>query len=494
MADSFSVKLNQAVEPFVLSLDVGSTGTRGGLFDVSGRPVAGTRLKVDHSFRTNGKGRSEIDPDQIVSEVAAVLDAVARPEFAGKIAAVCLDTFATAVVGVDEDGAAITPCFTYADSRPSKEIKRLRSLLSEEGLQQRTGTRFHASYLPARLSWLRRTQPDTFDLVSTWMSLGEYVYLRIIGARGTSMISAAWTGLLNRHTGEWDAETLEVLGVSPSSLAPIHLPNEPFTEIPKRVGKRWPALKEAQWFASIPDGLASTLGPGTDPTTITLASSTSGAMRMLVPGVPGQLPSGLWCYRVDSGRSLVGGALNDVGRVVSWLDALIAMPHRRSREEWMQGPPLESSPIVLPYLSGERSTGWRGDARAVISEVSDSTDAQAFYRGCMEGVAMSYRRVAEQLEEITPHVSRVVATGGISQSFPAWLEILANVLGTPVTPKALKRSTLRGAALYVLEQIAPDVPRAAPQSSDIIEPTVAWAREYDARYARFLALYDDVVG
>lgn len=492
MAEAFAVKLSQARAPFVLALDVGSTAARGGLFDATGRPIAGTRIKVDHDFTSSPDGRSEISPDVVVDEVAAIIDAIATPKFTGQIAAVGLDTFASAVVGVDGTDA-ITPCFTYADSQPRSDVRTLRLTTDERALQHRTGTRFHPSYLPARLNWLRRMDPDTFDLASTWMSLGEYIYLQLLGVRGVSMASAAWTGLLNRHTGDWDDETVEIARIKPAKLAPV-LPSSETFPTPADVATRWPALADAVWVPAIPDGLASTLGPGMSARTITLGSATSGAMRILVDGVPEEVPAGLWAYRVNEDHTLLGGALNDVGRVVTWLDGNLSVPSRAVRESWMRGRPNPASPIVLPFLTGERSTGWRSDARAVIADLGENADPAAIYRGGIEGIAMTYRRVAEQMAEVSSEIDGIIATGGITQSFPAWLNVLANVLGMPVTPKAMKRSTLRGTALLALEHAAPGVARAVHDDADPVTPTRAWVAEYNARYERFCELYDALYG
>jgi len=388
MAESFAVPLSRAVEPFVLSVDIGSTGTRGGIFDATGRPIAKTRIKADHAFRTDATGRSVINPDQIVHEVAAVLDAVARPEHAGRIAAVAMDAFATSLVGVDEYGAAVTPCFTYADSRCAPEAEELRAVLNEDALQQRTGARLHCYYLPARLRWIRRTDPDTFDLTRTWMSLGEYVQLRILGARGASVPTAAWGGLLNRHTANWDEETLAAVGIPRERLSPVRDPRQPFTRVPGKVTRRWPALGGAVWFPAIPDGLASNLGPGAiSGRLMALSASASGALRVMVPGVPTTVPRGLWCYRIDDDRSLVGGALNDVGHVVTWLDALTAPPERGTRDDFLTGPPA------------------RGDARAVIAH-SETGGGPLAETGLMHKIDVDHAVFRTELDGVGNQIDR----------------------------------------------------------------------------------------
>jgi|GEM_PF-2325913 len=47
----FETDIAHVVDPLVLAIDVGSTATRGGLYDATGRP-AGQRAKVAHEFTT----------------------------------------------------------------------------------------------------------------------------------------------------------------------------------------------------------------------------------------------------------------------------------------------------------------------------------------------------------------------------------------------------------------------------------------------------------
>ena len=51
------VVLSQALDPLVLAIDVGSTASRGDVFDAAGRPVQGGRRKIPHQFTTGGEGR-----------------------------------------------------------------------------------------------------------------------------------------------------------------------------------------------------------------------------------------------------------------------------------------------------------------------------------------------------------------------------------------------------------------------------------------------------
>jgi len=488
------VRLSEALEPFVLAMDVGSTASRGDVFDASGRPLKGGRVKVPHHFTTGGDGTSEIDPDVIVGEIEQILTEIANRPVAERIRGVALDTFASSLVGVAKDRRARTPCFTYADSRCTNQVIQLRRELDELEIQQRTGCRLHTSYLTPRFRWLRDTEPDTFGAVRHWMSLGEYVWLRLLGVTAVGTSTAAWTGMLDRRTGDWDPELLGACGVSVEGLSEIRNPDHPIRDVDQPVGRRWPALAGAVWFPVIADGFSSNVGAGArDKSTVALSAATSGAMRVLVKGVPEKLPAGLWCYRVDASHSLLGGALNDVGRAISWLTSTLQISPESDLNELLLASPEPATPLVLPFFSGERSTGWAADARTIFSGVSAATTAAMLFRGTVEGVALSYARIAEQLHDVAGETRQIVASGRVTQDLPALLQVLADVLQTQVIPVIMKRVTLRGTALISLDVLAPGVDRAEPVVGDTRWPLKDRAPYYSAGKQQFQDLYDAVV-
>ncbi|MEV0006453.1 gluconokinase [Micromonospora sp. NPDC050980] len=342
------------MDPLVLAMDIGSTATRGGVHDASGRRIHGLQHKVPHTFTIAPDGTSIIDPDQVTAEIEEVLDAATNDLRLGtRIAGVAMDTFAASLIAVDKAGRPLTPCLTYADSRSAHAVAALLEELDERAVHQRTGTRLHTSYHAPRLRWLSATQPHLVANTANWWSLGEYVLARLIGHPLAGTSTVAWTGLLNRSSGEFDAELLAAAGVDPDQLSPPRNTNQP---APAANTTRWPALAKAAWFPVITDGFASNVGSGaTDATVLTAATATSGALRVLLDGPAEPLPYGLWNYRVDAGRTLLGGAINDVGRAVSWARSTLRLSPALAGT--LTAPPNHTTPLVLPYLTGERAPG-----------------------------------------------------------------------------------------------------------------------------------------
>lgn len=489
-----SVPLSDAVDPLVLAIDIGSGSTRCCLYDGYGRPVKKRTVKADHLFTEAADGTAEIDADQVTDEVSAVITGVVADLAPGAVAGVVMDTFASSLVCVDAEGDALTPCFTYADSRSAAHLAALREKLDESAVHQRIGARLHTSYHPPRLLWLRDTMPEVVAKTAKYVSLGEYIYAKLAGIEGAATSTMAWAGILNRHTLELDEELLAAVGVTKDQFAPIVDPDQPIRDVSSEVAERWPALAGAAWFPAIPDGYASNIGVGADtPSVAALSAATSGAIRVIVPGTPEVLPPGLWAYSVSRDQSIVGGALNDVGRVMAWLQATLAPVTPEDVHDALTAAPRAETPLVLPFFTGERATGWAGNARAVFTGVSSSTTALDLWRGAAEGVALSYARVFEQLVVANPQLKRVIASGGVTGDVPGLMQIVAQAIGFPVQVVDVKRVTMRGAAVLAASVLHPGQPPALIPPTELTEPSADQQPYYADLLARFTAVYDGVI-
>ncbi len=492
----FSIRPDQAAGPYVIGLDVGSGGSRAAVYDATGREVGKRHCKVLHAFTTAADGTSTIDADQVVDELleamADVLDGFDEP-----IAGIGVDTFASSLVAVDAQGEALTPCVTYADTRCRDQAAALRASLGPEAvarLHDRTGARIHSSFLTPRLIWLREQHPDVFARSTRFMALGEYVAHRLLGEPAIGTAAAAWGGMLDRRTGQYVPELLEAAGIGPELLgAPLDPADGPRVPDSCLLVHEFPQVAGAHWVPVVGDGLGANIGIGTAGTsTWGISTATSGAIRVLLDGEVPRLPTGLWAYRVDGERTLVGSAMSDCGRVLDYVHATFDLPDEPTAIDTrtlFEAPPIGTTPLVVPFLSGERGTGWRDAARAIFAGVSASTTPEEILRGAMEGIALSFLRIADQLREISGPPERIVLSGGMTGAVPEWLQILADALDTPIDHIDVSRSTMRGVALLALEAIGETGVAPTPVTRRA-EPVAGRAGYYRERLARFEKLAD----
>ncbi len=492
--DGKPVPLDQAVPPFVLAIDIGSGSTRCSLYDGLARPVKKHTQKADHKFTELADGTVEIDADQVVDEVAQTITLVTSDLDRGSVSALAMDTFASSLIAVDASGNALTPCITYADSRSAPQLAQLRDQLDEEAIHQLTGTRLHTSYTAPRLLWLAQEFPEVAQKAVFYYSLGEYVYFKLAGIIGAATSTTAWAGILNRKTRQIELSLLDVVGSSPDQFAPIVDPDQPIQDVSPEVARRWPALEGASWFPAIPDGYASNLGVGaTGSTTVAMSAATSGALRTIISGTPEWLPRGLWSYTVSKDQSIVGGALNDVGRVALWLESTLAPIQMDQVNELLREPPTDSTPLVLPFFTGERSTGWAGNARGIMTGLSSACGTACIWRGALEGVALSYARVFAQLQQISPDIIQIVASGGVLGRYPGFMDLTGQAIGFPIRLVNAKRVTMRGAAVQALSVIQPGAAVAELPLAELVHPDPEQRAYYERRLEDFEDTYEKLI-
>lgn len=447
----------QIAPPVVLSLDVGTSSLRASLFDGLGNPVPGVQCQLPHPMRVTADGGVVADAAATLERLAEVIDnALSCCPATVEVEAVAVTTYWHNVVGLDGEDRAITPVISWADTRPREVLGDLRAAIDEADVVERTGCLVHASYLPAKLLWLRATAPQAFRQAARWMSIGEYLLLQFTGSRVCSYSMASGSGLLDGRAGTWDRLLLDLLGLREEQLSPIAERHESVGMLREPWRARWPMLERARWFPALGDGACSNIGAGcTTSRYAALMVGTSGALRVMISrAMPQRLPRGLWRYHADRGRVLVGGALSNGGNVVDWLERTLRLPEPTERERHLLDSFSRPQGLdVLPFLAGERAPGWRDHARGVVAGISLDTRPLDLYRAFLEAVAFRFAEIDERLSKVVSPAPQLIATGGALERSEAWTQLLADVLGRPITLCAIPEGSSRGAALMALEAL-----------------------------------------
>ncbi|NTU85527.1 MAG: hypothetical protein HGA45_40255 [Chloroflexales bacterium] len=211
---------------------------------------------------------------------------------------------------------------------------------------------------------------------------------------------------------------------------------------------------------------------------------------------PEVVPPGLWCYRVDRAHALVGGATSEGGNVYAWLRQSLQLGDPAAAEAALAAFPPDSHGLtVLPFLAGERSPGWAGDVPASIYGLTLATTPLAILRASLEALAYRFALIERRLTARSGDV-RVVASGGALLSSPAWMQIVADVLGRPLVASGEAETTSRGVALLALRALGamPSLDAAPAAEGPTYEPDLARHTVYQEAITRQAWLYERLVG
>jgi gluconokinase len=437
-----------AAELLILAMDIGTSSTRSALFDQSGRRIATTSASEKYAARYTSAGGAEIKPETLRRAATACLRQTLAARLRSTalrrvpIAAITGSGFWHSLLGLDKQGRPLTPIFTWADARCADDAIRLRERFSEAKIHAWTGCMLRASFWPAKLVWLRRTRPRLFSRVARWISPPEWIFAEMFGATGCSHSMASATGLYNLRTRTWDKELCKVCRV------PVDLLSEISDRSTHRSRIR-SELCEAKVFNVIGDGAASNMGSGADGNNrVAINIGTSAAVRMIRPRGKSDIPFGLFRYEVDDKCEVIGGAISNAGNLRAWL-----LRELRVDKIDMSLAAAATDPLtVLPFWVSERAPTWPEHLQGVIVGLSQTARAPQILRAAITSTYYRLADILDLIETTSGRARQIIVSGGVAHS-PGSLRLLADALGRDLTSCVELEASLRGAALYGLEQI-----------------------------------------
>lgn len=438
-----------AERPYVVALDIGSSSIRAALYDRKARPLRGSSVRVDYLWNVGADGSVRLPHDTLVDLVSQTLDLLM--ERAGPLCAEVvgggISCFFHSLVGLNEEGAVVTPVLSWADGTSAGEASDLRRSMDAAEVYAGTGAPLHASYWPARIVHLRQRYPD----VRRWCGFPEILIASMVGRLVVSRSMASGTGLYDRARGQWFVPLLEHLGIATDDLPELVDDDEPIGHLVGPASQRWAALGSVAWFAPWGDGACNSVGLGaTNPGIAALTAGTSGALRVLIDDPSPQLPAGLFSYRLGGG-SVLGGQLSEGGGLLSWASRqLHGSPASLVRAAALMAPDAHGL-TVLPFVFGERGLGYHDHARGTISGLRADTNPAAIYRALVESVAYSFASVYDVLSGALGHTPAITASGGALTRSPLLAQTIADTLGFDITVTRRLEGSLRGAALLALQ-------------------------------------------
>ena len=478
---------NNATRPLTLALDVGTSSVRAELYDAQARVLDRIEGRSRYQMTATPDGGVEIDANQLVTIIAETIDRcldqarAAIPGLApGEITAVGYSNFWHAVLGVDAAGEAVTPLLNWSDTRSAGFARRYSSELGRDWIHQQTGVVPHASYYPAKILWLRETRSDLFGQIARFVSIGEYLYAKIFGRFVCGVSMASGTGVFNPNRLDWNDDVLATIGIDRGKLSPLADDGEGLTGMRPEYAERWALLEKARWLPAAGDGACSNIGSGCySDRLIAINVGTSGAMRVCWPAGETPIPKGLWTYRANHRYALIGGALSNGGDTYAWCLQTLRLPDQSEIELELTGLPAAGHGLtVLPFFSGERSTGWHDAARASFLGMGLSTRPIDLLQASLEAVCYRFAAIHDRFRELMGAGVQIVASGGAIIGSPVWTQMMADVIGVPVLTSGVREASSRGAALLAMEAFGQ-----CPNFAGISTPTGATVEPSADRHA-----------
>ncbi|MFZ5864453.1 MAG: gluconokinase [Thermodesulfobacteriota bacterium] len=443
--------------------------------------------------------------DGMVRSVRAAIEQAGKP--AGACARISIGGALHSLMALDGSDNPLTGIMTWATGRAVSQAEALRGTPQTQDLYHQTGCPIHGMYPLYKILWLRKERPEVYEKAARFVSAKEYVFAQLTGEHVVDHCLAAGSGFLNIHKARWNALSMDLAGIGLSQLSALCDPGEVFRVANSDLAAQMGIPPKTPIVLGSADAANSSLGAGgVFPWKATCMIGTSGALRIISPQPVLDAASRTWCYAIDREHWLVGGAINNGGIALSWLQDLIhgALPNL-PRDMQLSFDHLTSlaaragigadGVICLPLFAGERSPNWNLNARGVFFGLSLDHKIEHLARAVLEGISFRFRSVYDALADIAGDMRQIRASGGFTRS-PFWLQTTADVLNRELAVPVWGETSSLGAALWAiygadtlssLDNIEKLIP-----IGDVYRPEPHSAETYGRLYGDYKDLYTAV--
>ena len=434
--------------PYILALDLGTTGNRAFLFDRAGQVVAQAYRELTQHYPQ--PGWLEHDPIEIWQDTCTVMQTAI--ESAGiqpsQIAAIGLTVQReTCLLWDKTTGQPLHNAIVWQDRRTASHCQQLRQQGYSAEIFDRTGLVIDAYFSATKLAWLLhhcaavdRAQilAGTIDSWILWKLTQGQVH-------ATDHSNASRTMLMNLQTGGWDETLLELFGIPrlilpriQSSLGKFGMANVLGAEIPVA--------------AILGDQQAALFGQGCDRPGLMKCTYGTGSFLVAHTGAEivrsqHQLIATIaWSQPHQPLSYAIEGSMFTSGACIQWLrDGLGLIQSAAETEAIAQSVSDTKDVYFVPALSGLGAPHWDMSARGAFLGITGGTSRSHLVRAVLESIAFQVKEVVQAIADSGIPVERLRVDGGACQN-NFLMQFQADVLGIPVERPQMRDTTVQGAA------------------------------------------------
>ena len=480
---------------YLIGLDIGTSGTKGVLFDTNGQP------KFSHTeeypMYQPQNGYAEENPDDLWEASKLVLKALAEEAKGGKILGIGLSGQMHSLCLLDKDNKVIRPAILWCDTRTANECEEIEELVGSDRLREITASSALPGFTASKIMWVKKHEPDNYARVAHILLVKDYIRFKLTGEYATDVSDASGMQLFDVRGRCFSEEICDKIGVDTALLPRVYESCEVSGYI----------SREASLLTGLDDGIPVAAGAGDNAaaaigtgvcsdgqafTTIGTSGVVFAHTKELVKDAGGRVHT--FCAAVP-GEWHVMGVTQAAGLSLNWLRSNIMKEKSYSDidRECAEIPIGADRLIFLPYLMGERTPVLDGNARGVFFGLSAlHTDAH-LARAVVEGVSFSLMNCLDVLVEMGVSVNDMAFCGGGAKS-PFWRQMLADVYNRPITIKsstegaALGAALLAGCAAGVYRSVA-EACGIAVRDKETTSPSASRHEEYMRYYKVYNGLY-----
>jgi xylulokinase len=481
-----------------LGIDLGTTGIRAVIVGEDGVVLADAATPLGVS--TPAALWSEQRPDDWVQAAKQAIVALPSPH-RRKILALAIAGQMHGATLLDESDQPLRPAILWNDGRSAAECEMLER--REPRSRQITGNLAMPGFTAPKLLWVKRHEPQVFAKTRSVLLPKDYLRFALTGEKATDLSDASGTLWLDVGRRAWSPEMLAACDLAESMMPLAVEGTAPTGRLRASVAAEL-GLPVVPVYGGGGDNAASAVGMGVvRPGEAILSLGTSGVLFAVSDGFKPSPDAALhaFCHAVPGAWHQMSVMLS-ASSAVDWAARVAGFPDTATACASMSLEPSRSTPVSLPYLSGERTPHNDPYALGAFIGLRSATTSHDLVRSAMEGVAFGLAQGLDSLVSAGGRIDSITLVGGGSR-LGGWLPILATALGRTLDVRkgGEKGAAVGAAALAGLGHAgldprsacpAPPIDHVVAPNDDLVEPLARRRAVFDAAYSQLKPLFREL--
>ncbi len=442
------------MQPYILSIDQGTTSTRAMVFDQHANIVSVAQKEFTQHYPQSGW--VEHDAEEIwTTTVEVCKQALNKAENnAGKVVAIGIaNQRETTVVWDRATGQPIHNAIVWQDRRTADICESLRTQGHEQTVTQKTGLLLDSYFSGTKIAWIldniegARQRAENHELA--FGTTDTFLIWRLTGGgmHVTDATNASRTLLFDIHKNQWDDELLQLLNVPPTMLPEVNDCAAHFgATTPDLFGRSIPICGVAG------DQQAAVVGQACFEPGMIKSTYGTGCFMMMNTGTQAKVSKNKLlttvAYRINGETTYaLEGSIFNAGTAIQWLrDGLNIMEDAAASEPIARELNSNNGVYFVPAFTGLGAPHWDPHARGAIFGLTRDTGRAEFIRAALESVCYQTADLIGAMQEdghTEPTALRV--DGGMVAN--NWMmQFLADIINAPVERPTTTETTALGAA------------------------------------------------
>jgi xylulokinase len=363
------------------------------------------------------------------------------------------------MVVLDDRDEVIRPAKLWNDTESAADAKWLLSKRSAQEWADACGSVPLAAFTITKLSWLHRTEPESWARVARVCLPHDWLTLRLTGEHVTDRGDASGTGYWSPRDNEWALDLLAIVDAERDWMPALPKVCDPYDALPSRGSARTIVAPGTG------DNMAAALAVGAATGRVVVSIGTSGTVFTSTAAPTADASGSVAGFADATGRFLplvcTANATKVTDAVARWCAVDLATLDAMA----LATPAGAGGVALVPYLDGERTPN-RPDASGTIVGLRSDTAPAQLARAAFEGVACGLLDGLDALLAcgVTPPTEIALIGGGAMSR--AYRQVVADLAQAPVVVPAGVEHVACGAAVQAA---------AVLQGTDAATVAAAWS-------------------